>query len=100
MAAATYALTECTVLKKLDGEYTKAIILPPSTASADETIDLTPLIADGQLLGVTEWDVETGEAVTEAYDVATGYLTLDSGGAGASVTYAAEVKYVGYNFTP
>jgi hypothetical protein len=98
--AATYELSECTVLKKNEGSYSKAIILPPSTASADETVDLTPLIADGQLLGVTEWNVEGGAAVTEAYDVATGYLTLDSGGAGASVTYACEVKYVGYNFTP
>jgi hypothetical protein len=98
--AATYALSECKILKKTEGSYTKAIILSPSTASADETIDLTPLIADGQLIGCTQWDVETGAATTETYDVATGFLTLDTGGAGSSVTYATEVKYVGYNFTP
>lgn len=98
--AATYETSECTLLKKSEGEYTTIVLLSPSTASADETVDLSPLVADGQLLGVTEWDVETGAAVTATYDVATGYLTLDDSGAGSSVTYAAEIKFVDYEFTP
>ena len=98
MAAVT--LASCTVYKKLEGGYTSAMIISPSTMDSADTIDVSALVADGQILGITAWDVESGDSSTATYVTGTGIITVDAAGGTTDHTYAIEIKYVGYQFTP
>jgi hypothetical protein len=98
---AAVSLSDCRILKKNEGEYTKVLILSPSTMDANDTIDISSLlVGDTQLCGVTAWDVDTGDSVTGTYATGTGVLTIDAGGGDTDHTYAIEITFVSYNFTP
>ena len=97
---AAVALADCTVHKKLEGGYTTALIISPASMASADTIDVSALVADGQLLGVSAWDVEAGDSSTATYATGTGIITVDAAGGTSDHTYAVEIKYVGYQFTP
>ena len=98
MAAVT--LANCSVHKDLEGSYCTTMIISPNTMDSNDTIDVSDLIQDGQLLLVTAWDVESGDAATCTYATGTGVLTIDAAGGTINHTYAIEVRHVGYTFTP
>ncbi len=97
---ADIGITNCTILKKLDGSFTEAIILTPSTADSNDTVDVSTLVQDGQVLAVTGWDVEGGDTATATYATGTGVITIDAAGGTTNHTYAISIKYLGYTFTP
>ena len=99
MAAIT--LANCSVLHKKEGEFHSVMIITPSTADSADTIDLSALVQDGQLLGIgSSWDVESGDAVTCTYAVGTGIITIDAAGGTSNHTYAIEIRYVDYTISP
>ena len=98
MAAIT--LANCTVYKKKEGSVTTAWIITPSTADSNDTIDVTTLVADGNLLGIpSRWDVEGGDEVTATYATGTGVITVDASGGTTNHTYCICIAYVSYAFT-
>lgn len=98
MAAVT--LANCSVLKKSEGEYTSVMIISPATMDSNDTIDISALVEDGQVLSVLGWDVEGGDTATATYATGTGVITVDAAGGTTNHTYAVEVKFVDYQFTP
>lgn len=93
-------LADCNVMND-GGEILTTTIITPSTADSTNTIDITDICADGQLLGIkSSWDIETGDAVTCTYDVSTGYLLLDNSGATSNHTYCIVIMIRGSVFTP
>jgi hypothetical protein len=98
MAAVT--LANCKVQKKLEGDYAEVMIISPDSMDSADTIDVSALVKDGQVLSVLGWDVEGGDTATATYAVGTGIITVDAAGGTTNHTYAIEIKYVGYLFTP
>lgn len=98
MAAVT--LASGTVYKKLEGEYTTVIWRSPSTMDSNDTVDVSSLVADGQVLDVRAWDVEGGDSATATYATGTGLITVDAAGGTTNHTYAVKFSYIGESFTP
>ena len=97
---AAVLLSACKVLKKVEGDYTEVMIISPSTMDSADTIDVSALVTDGQVLSVLGWDVEGGDSSTATYATGTGIITVDAAGGTTNHSYAIEIKYVGYTFTP
>lgn len=97
---AAISLSDCTVHKNLEGSYADVLILTPATADSADTVDVSALVTDGQVLSVLGWDVETGDAITSTYATGTGIITIDAAGGTTNHTYCLNIKYVGYVFTP
>jgi hypothetical protein len=97
---AAVSLSDCKVYKKLEGDYTSVMIVSPSTMDSADTIDVSALVADGQVLQIYGWDVEGGDAATATYATGTGIITVDAAGGTVNHTYAVEIKFVGFVFTP
>jgi len=97
---AAVSLSDCKVLKKTEGDFTSVIIVSPATMDSADTIDVSALVTDGQVLSVIGWDVEGGDTATATYATGTGVITVDAAGGTTNHTYAVEIKYVGYTFTP
>jgi len=94
------SLSDCTVYKKKEGSVTEAYIITPSTADSNDTVDVTALVADGNLLGIpSRWDVEDGDEVTATYATGTGLITIDASGGTTNHTYCIGIVYVSYAFT-
>lgn len=98
---AAILLSACSVLHDKSGEFHKVMIITPATADSADTIDISGLVQDGQLLGIgSSWDVEAGDAVTCTYAIGTGIITIDAAGGTSNHTYAIEIKYVDYTIAP
>ena len=97
---AAISLSDCTLYKNKCGSYGSILIVTPSTADSADTIDVSELVTDGQLLRTDAWDVTYGDSVTCTYATATGVLTVDASGGTSDHIYAVEIKFVGYTFTP
>jgi hypothetical protein len=97
---AAISISDCKVYKKSEGEFTETIIITPSTADSNDTVDTSTVVADGLLCGLTGWDVETGDSVTATYATGTGIITIDAAGGTTNHTYALTLRYVDYIFTP
>lgn len=97
---AAVAITDFNVLKKLDGDFADVILLSPGTMDSADTVDVSSLVADGQVLFVFGWDVESGDEVTATYAIATGIITVDAAGGTTNHTYAIRISYVGWSFAP
>jgi len=88
------------VLKKVEGDYTEVVWQSPASMDSADTVDVSELVSDGQVLDVSGWDVESGDSVTATYAVGTGIITLDAAGGTTNHTYALSLKYRGEAFTP
>jgi len=97
---ADIGITNCTIHKNLTGEFADVMIITPDTADSNDTVDISTLVNDGQVLSISGWDVETGDSVTATYATGTGLITVDASGGTTNHTYAINIKYVGYSFTP
>ena len=97
---ALIALADCKVLKKLEGSFADVCIITPATADSNDTIDVTTLVRDGEVLRVDGWDVEGGDEATATYNTSTGVITIDAAGGTTDHTYAIHIKYIGENITP
>ncbi len=96
---ALVALTDCTLYKKLSGDFSEVLIMTPSTFDSNDTIDLSTLVTDTNVLGLFAWDVETGDVSTVTLVAATGVITVDAAGGTTNHTYCISVKFIGKPFT-
>ena len=84
------------VAKKVEGDYTEVVLVTPATADSDDTVDVSSLVADGQLLGLSSWVVSDGIAGNAAtYAVGTGVVTIDPSGGRTNDTHAIKLSYTG-----
>ena len=77
---AAVLLSACKVLKKVEGDYTEVMIISPSTMDSADTIDVSALVTDGQVLSVLGWDVEGGDSSTATYATTLMQLKLNMWG--------------------
>ena len=98
--AAAVSLDDCNVLHNHSG-FHDVLIITPATMDANDTIDISALVQDGQLCGVDwAWAVDTGDAVTCTYAIGTGILTVDAGGGDTNHTYAIRLTFVDHTIVP
>lgn len=94
---AAVSLSDCKILKKKEGDFVDCIILSPATMDSADTIDVSSLVIDGDILDVSGWDVTSGDSVTATYATATGIITVDAAGGTTNHMYAVRIDYVGYS---
>lgn len=85
-------LSDCEVLEQVVGEYKRILIVTPDTADSNDTLDLSELIQDGQLAGISSrFSLTAGDEITATYVVGTGILTLDAAGGTTNEQYIVEL---------
>jgi len=88
---ADIGITNCTVYKKLEGDYTQVVIVTPATADSNDTVDLSTIFADYNVLSVYAFDKSTGDNVTATIAPATGVVTIDASGGTTNHVYSLVV---------
>ena len=85
-------LSDCDVLEQVVGEYKRILIVTPDTADSNDTIDVSELIQDGQLAGISSrFSLTAGDEITATYVVGTGIITLDAAGGTTNEKYIVEL---------
>lgn len=85
-------LSDCDVLTQVVGEYKRILIATPATADSGDTIDVSDLIQDGKLAGISSrFSLTNGDEITATYAVGTGIITLDAAGGTSNEQYIVEL---------
>lgn len=85
-------LADCEVRNQVVGEYKRILITTPATADSADYVDISSLVRDGQLAGISSsWSLTAGDAVTATYDKSNGQVVIDAAGGTSNEQYIIEL---------
>lgn len=87
-------ITNCSLYHKLEGDLKETFIVTPSSADSNDTVDVSTLFADYNVLYVDGFDKTTGDLVTATIAPSTGVITIDASGGTTNHVYV--IRVVGF----
>lgn len=62
---AAIALSDCTVRRKLGGDFEDVVVITPATADSGDTVDVANVLAGRTLVALSGWNITDAAAATQ-----------------------------------